>query len=191
MFKDDQKVIAEFSAKNADNFARVQKFVICTIQQQLKTAVKQSNGERDLNAFGFKLKALANIAEYKEYRYQAAYELYTEGEHDELLSCVSSWFGFGLVKAGFVLQLAFGISGCIDTHNLKLFGIKKNTVTLGANVKSNTRLKKAIAYNQLIQKIGGTEFLWDTWCEYVAVNQPRTYTNAAQVSSLHVDAIVY
>lgn len=190
MYKEHQARIQEYAKQSPESFARVQSFVICTIQQQLSTAVKQAVGERELNSFGFKLRAQADIRLYKNSRYEIAYKLYNTGQHDELLAEVSTWFGFGLVKAGFVLQLAFGISGCIDTHNLKLFNIKKGAVTLGQNIKEGTRLKKATAYNKLVNKCGGTEFLWNNWCEYVAINQPTTYANAEHVSLLHCNAII-
>jgi len=190
MYKNHQPLIKQYALENADNFADVQRFVICTIQQQLNVAVKQANGERDLNAFGFKLRALADIELHLKERYEESTELYNKGDIDALLAYVSTWYGFGLVKAGFVLQLAFGVSGCIDTHNLKLFNIKKSTVTLGQKVTYKTRLKKAKAYNKLVNKCGGTEFLWDNWCEYVAISQPNSYKDAHEVSRLHQDAII-
>ena len=83
MYKEHQARIQEYAKQSPESFARVQSFVICTIQQQLSTAVKQAVGERELNSFGFKLRAQADIRLYKNSRYEIAYKLYNTGQHDE------------------------------------------------------------------------------------------------------------
>lgn len=42
-------------------------------------------------------------------------------------------------------------------------------------------------YNAIVQELGGTEELWDTWCAYV-VGRDSHYENAFQVSRLHAEA---
>ena len=190
MYATHQPQIAKFARQNPDNFAKVLRFVIFTIQQQLSTAVKQSTGEQAANAFGFKLKALAEIERDKKQIFDECQALYCAGDKVGLLDRLTKVHGLGLVKAGFVCQLVYGFAGCIDTHNLKLYNIKLSQVTLSDKLKEDTRLKKISQYISLCDKLGGTEHLWNYWCQYVADNQPTSYKSEWQVSKLHVDAIV-
>lgn len=183
-------MIGDYARQNADNLADVRKFVILTIQQQLSSAVKQSRGEQAANLFGFKLQATHNVERDKLDIFDNCEELFKAGKLDELLCYLADQHGFGLVKAGFVCQLVYGFSGCIDTHNLKLFNIKSKAVRYNNGAKYATRIKKARVYNKLITLCGGTEHLWDTWCDYVAENNKNTYNGGYDVSERHVQAII-
>jgi len=189
MYKLHQKQISKYARQSPDNLADAMRFVILTIQQQLSSAVKQSKGEQEANLFGFKLKAVADIEANKQHIFNTCERLFETNCHDNLLQFLADQHGFGLVKAGFVCQLVYGISGCIDTHNLKLHNIPINQVTYNNKAKDPTRYKKAVAYNKLIELRGGTESLWDNWCDYVAAKNPNTYKNGFEVSELHVEAI--
>jgi hypothetical protein len=98
----------------------------------------------------------------------------------------------GLVKGGFVVQLCFGLSGCIDTHNLNMACIKPSRVSAARFKKAKSwRTKDNIAreYQEYIQEFGGTETLWDSWCDYVAKQRPKRFASGFEVSQLHCDAI--
>lgn len=115
-----------------------------------------------------------------------------QGDADYMLAYLTHCHGLGLAKAGFLLQLTFGLSGCIDTHNARRYGVDMAARTFRIEdrpTKPATRLAKAKRYNALVETMGGTESLWDTWCEYVAANQADFYNDADHVSRLHIEAL--
>ena len=77
---------------------------------------------------------------------------------------------------------------CIDSHNLKRLGMSENQVKLG-KVKPETRRKKITEYVAMTQQ-EGTEYWWNTWCEYVAGNKAnRQLDNGDIVSRYHVECV--
>ena len=110
----------------------------------------------------------------------------------ELVLYLTQQVGLGLAKAGFVAQLAFGVSGCLDTHNLRRYGIGRNTF---AHIKRRKTLagRRAMVerYCTVIDWCGGTSALWDSWCYYVASDSQmkRAYRDAEHVSELHCIAL--
>lgn len=100
--------------------------------------------------------------------------------------------GLGMVKAGFVCQMAFGFGGCIDTHNLRLYGVPTSAVSLGGvQLHGKAAQRKAGAYLRLCDRLGGPERLWDTWCRFVADTQPQRYFGANDVSYQHLIGMGY
>ena len=108
----------------------------------------------------------------------------------EKILSVSSIPGIGIVKAGFVLQLCIGKVGCLDVHNLKMFGFSESAFKFSKTTTKNTALAKARLYIETCEKLGGSEFLWDNWCEFIAAKYPKHFTSADQVSQMHVNLIV-
>ena len=108
----------------------------------------------------------------------------------EKILSVSSIPGIGIVKAGFVLQLCISKVGCLDTHNLRMFGFSDSAFKFSKTTTRNTALAKARLYIETCEKLGGSEFLWDNWCEFIASKYPKHFTSADQVSQMHVDLIV-
>jgi hypothetical protein len=104
-----------------------------------------------------------------------------------MLTCVASWFGLGFVKGGFVLQMAYGISGCIDARNIDTFGVNPRSVSAPKKMEQyKTRYRKALAYNKLIRSLGGTENLWNAWCTYYAESGDYPeWVDGWQVSAEH------
>lgn len=99
--------------------------------------------------------------------------------------------GLGLVKGGFLAQLAYGVSGCIDVHNARRYGVNVQRFAGFDRLKREaTRAARVNEYMALIDKSGGCEALWDSWCEYVAKRTPARYPGGSyEVSRLHVEAI--
>ena len=98
--------------------------------------------------------------------------------------------GIGIVKAGFILQLCIGEVGCLDVHNLKMFGFSESSFKFAKTVKQNTALAKCNLYIETCEKLGGPEFLWNNWCSFIADKYPKHFSSAEEVSQLHVDLIV-
>ncbi len=97
--------------------------------------------------------------------------------------------GFGLAKAGFLAQMCYGLAGCLDTHNLRRFGLSPNLCALRGNLKPPTRARRIDAYLAAVDACGGTESLWDGWCIHLADRDPSRYAHAYDVSELHPAAL--
>lgn len=95
--------------------------------------------------------------------------------------------GIGIVKAGFITQLLTGAVGCLDTHNIKLHGIKGEFRVRGSWGTVEARLSQYVA---LCQYLGGSEWLWNIWCQHVANIRPKVWPTAESVSRYHVDSIL-
>ena len=201
MYKRDQAIISTYARANPENFARVLQFVILTARVKLANVpadfetAEQGGPEAMGVLFGWKHQAFIELWKNREthYSYCEAAQSYCETEQDlarELIEYFASLWGFGPAKAGFTTQLIYGISGCLDTHNLKRFKIPMRTFDNYRQIKTvKARRRKIARYVKLVYENGGPESLWDTWCHYVADNQPALYRSASHVSALHVEAL--
>jgi hypothetical protein len=200
MFHDHQPIIATSARNSADGFKRVCQFVLATIQVRLPTACSgvrtlYKTGERAPGTFfGSKLGGL-------DYLDERAEELWSQCEHlaatlagreleNALIDVLIDIPGIGLAKAGFIAQIVYGVSGCIDTHNLVRFGIPARRFTPSlAQLTTKRRAKLITEYNETVEHCGGTEQLWDDWCAYVS--QVQGYGTADEVSAMHLVATDY
>ena len=203
MFATHQKPIGQFARDNAEGMTQVIQFVLLTIQNTLELVPEQMNDVNELGAESAylwgdaKRNGWAYLDEHSERIHSEALAIYN-GYHDpevqakELLRYFAELPGLGLVKAGFVVQLCFGLSGCLDTHNINRFGLSANTFKASRFKAAKTiRTKNKILdlYCDLVEKCGGTEALWNGWCDYVAAKRPKSYASGFEVSQLHCDAI--
>lgn len=186
MYSEHQPVISDYALDSEENFARVLKFVLFTIRQSLTEATNQSRGEQEANLFGYKLKAYEEIERDVEKILEDCLRFNGQENFPAVLERLTRMHGFGLVKAGFVCQLVFGFGGCIDSHNMVLYGIDRKQLRIDGIKSHKKRLDKCREYLALCEKLGGSEILWDNWCEYVAQQQPNTFESAYDVSELHV-----
>lgn len=99
--------------------------------------------------------------------------------------------GLNCPKAGFLLQIAWGVGGCIDTRNVKEFGVQPPEVRKSWPAQ---RIRETCAeYLALCTKLGGSEFLWDNWCRGAAASFKKwnkSADNAPAVSREHIDWII-
>jgi hypothetical protein len=110
----------------------------------------------------------------------------------EIIAYGATMPGMGLVKAGFMAQLCFGMGGCIDTHNVNRFQIGRAQFLRADSYKAvspGTRSKYLDQYQSLLASAGGCEALWDDWCIYVHSRGRGNYNSAEHVSQLHVEAL--
>lgn len=106
-----------------------------------------------------------------------------------LMAYLVSLPGLGIPKAGFVCQLLKGAVGCMDSHNLRLYGL--DAKAFRSDGASASSLKERIAtYIALCESIG-TDVLWDRWCQHVADLRPKSWSSANDVSRFHADCIIY
>jgi len=203
MFNNHQPLIGKFAVKNENNFFQVLQFVLLTIQQPLFRAVEdmQVVNDKGLDApclWGVKAQAWRKLGDIRGKVFEHAMllnDVHPNPDHaaSELLAYFASLPGLGLVKGGFVAQLAFGLVGCLDTHNINRYGLKQSAFSAhsykGAKT-IQTKQRKVNHYLELCANLGGCEGLWDSWCEYVHTSSMfgNTYENADHVSAMHCHA---
>lgn len=206
MFDKHQSKIAAYAKQGPDEFGRVITFVYATIQQSLDTvpgAMKSIDREgiESRYLWGFKRDAFEWLQSNKAAVYNDAMELSCIPDpaiaERELLAMFGELPGLGLVKGGFAAQLAFGLGGCIDGHNVRRFEVLEGRKSLPIfmkawHYKKARPAKKAeyvSAYQALLQRAGGCEALWDDWCIYLRSRSPAKYESADYVSELHCIAL--
>lgn len=213
MFDNHQPCISRYARSGPDALARVMQFVVLTVRTPLYNVkadieTAQAGGPEAMRVlFGWKHEAFYTVWEKRRELFETLESIWhpdpkrfyvTEG-HVRMLQAVCAIPGFGPVKAGFVLQLAYGISGCLDTHNLRRFNLPKGAF---AGYKARTgkgKLAMLRRYVRALHKVTNTSrygdptaptrALWDTWCEYVYSRQPAKYANASAVSWEHCRAL--
>ena len=192
MYATHQKAIQAY-ARTAEGFRRVVRFVHLTIQEPLERAPAfmracERGDKRCL--WGWKSGADDWWNENSREAFDACTAYAASGDVDGLVAYLSQCPGLGVAKGGFVAQLVFGVSGCIDSHNVQRFGIDPKVVAPRKVKRFETARKHAAAYNAAVAKLGGTEALWDSWCEFVA-SRPGygKALGAFGVSALHCIAL--
>lgn len=202
MFDVHQAEISKRALQCADNFALVQQFVILSIQVPLSRVstdldtVREQRDDKTIAGilYGWKQAAYFDAWEERETRYWHAMDIYNHGgtereRADLLLYYFAGLPGFGPVKAGFVLQLAFGLSACLDTNNAKRLGLNLRYWHAWdfKNAKPHIKRRKITRYNDTVDKLGGCKTLWNSWCEFVAHRDGKL--TPFEVSALHTDAL--
>lgn len=203
MYQTHQPIIAKHALSCPDNLALVQQFVILSVQVPLSrvpTDLEIVREEKRDDAiagilYGWKQQAYWAAHFEREERYFHVCELLeragmSERERaDSLVAYFADLPGFGPVKAGFVAQLACGLSACLDTNNVKRLGLSVRYWHAWDYKKSTLHIKrkKIARYNDTVDRLGGTAALWDSWCQFVA-ERDKKYT-AEEVSQIHVDAL--
>lgn len=208
MFAEHQPIIGDWARKAPSHLAECIRFAVLSAQQPLyrvpddMRAVHDSHPEAGDILFAWKGEAWRQAGANANANYWNAMALWDDYQCDmvsrdtfarELVQYLAgNVYGLGLAKAGFVAQLAFGVAGCLDTHNLRRFN-------LGARVFDNfcqrktARNRRAMVqrYCDICDKLGGTEFLWDSWCRYVATESrnARQYESPNHVSLIHLTAL--
>ena len=194
LYSDHIKECNTFAQESPENLKRACLFVLATIQQQLETvpvALTDIVEIAEVSRFVWGPKLAGVTWLQSETRTQLLFE--------EAHSCIDSPVelldvflqvpGFALVKAGFMCQIFAGTVGCIDTHNVRLYGISRGD-TRYEPAKPDTLLRKRERYVALCDGLGGAHALWSRWCDHVAKLRPFNWTDGAEVSQFHVDVIL-
>lgn len=215
MFKNHQPIISDYARQNPNNFARTLNFVILTIRTRLfnipadmATLDNPENEESLLGIlYGWKIDSVQQIEREKNSLYaQAEYINYcaidSRDKAEQFINLFTGIRGIGMAKAGFCAQLIYGVSACLDSHNIERFGIPANAIKSDRlkSLKSNLkRAAKISQYCDFVEKCGTTESLWDSWCEYVFNRADTTgfrmngnksvYESAEHVSAFHCESL--
>lgn len=201
MFKRDQARIARYAGASPDNLTRVLQFVILTIRQPLHRMAAdfdtiELGGNDALGVlFGWKFEAYNHV--YTKRRTITSYVEHVArvglSDRDHAIALIEYFAdlpGFGIVKAGFAAQLLAGVGACLDSHNIERYGLRAADFARFKTLRTaKARQRKVARYVDLCMELGTSQEHWDSWCEYVADNQPKIYQSADIVSRCHCQAL--
>ena len=201
MFVDHQPLIADYAAENPKALAHVASFAAFTVHapfpQSIENVQHHQAGRQDkIRALGRTLESVAYLETHQETLYKRLYAIQDTAWHPSIktetqLAYVASTVpGLGTVKAGFLLQMVFGTAGCLDVHNLRRLGIPPSVVGSIKGLKAGVRYKRVKRYLAECTASGGSENLWDSWCDFVAAERyPHLFDTGEAVSQAHVEAL--
>ena len=188
------------TAKYKNSVCGIVGFTLSTIQAGLQTCTGQAEKviQHGLKAdclWGLKDKGLEYAIKNDAYLYQKTMHIVDQYGYDsiegitEVILLFMQVPNLGMVKASFVAQmLGFNIS-CLDSHNLKRLGLSANFTKIPATMTDAGKRKKIKVYIELCQ-LEGTEYWWNTWCDYVAGNTAnRSLPTGDIVSRFHVECV--
>ena len=195
MYKRDNKKIAEFILRDADNTVIGITFVLGTIQNALSNVGKFMDGVAnegaDSIAMTMKRNGYLYAVEHKHVLHEALKAAVKHNDPVGAIDVLTNVPNLGIVKAAFVAQLVGLDVACLDSHNLDRLGLDRAALRFAKTVKPETKRKKIQDYVHLTQVTGGTEYWWDTWCNYVAGNRGnKKLTTGDMVSKYHADCII-
>jgi hypothetical protein len=178
MYLRDALAIGRKARRCPDTFARCGLFVLCSIRVRFPLVSRDFDkvmaGDTS-PLYGWKAKAWADLSDNRSERLSRLLSIANEHgsaelARDELLAEVCTWTGFGPAKAGFLLQMVFNVSGCLDSRNLENFDIDGATVKSRNFKRRENLLAYAAKYHAQVDELGGTETLWNYWCAEYAAN---------------------
>ena len=194
MYQRDCKEIEHHALASPDGLVDVIEFTLCSIQAGLSTIKLQrkdiaKEGEASRFLWGNKRAGWKYTNKNKARLWGQLVLLREKNEVVEAILLLATVPNLGLVKAAFVAQmLGFNVA-CIDSHNLKRIGKTPGFVSLPKGLKPETKRKKVQAYVEYCQ-IKGSEYWWNSWCDYVAGNKAnRDLDTGDLVSRYHVQAV--
>ena len=199
MYSVHAKAIQDYSQQSSDNLVDVITMVVLSIQQPWSAVGKQMadvklNGRNSKFLWGNKGRTYDYITRRKGFIFNQFLAVINSNKSDaekaySLMNIFLRIDGLGMVKAGFVCQLTAGLVGCIDLHNIRLYGIDEKVLKLPKSLKSkHIRDEKINKYISICHNIG-TENLWDTWCNFLATKN-SVWSNGFEVSKVHYDYLM-
>ena len=136
--------------ESANNMADVTLMVVLSIQQNWLSVGDQLADVRQNKAdsrflWGNKGKTYAYLAANKHRMYDEAMTVINsslcDGDKAEaLMDIFLQVDGLGLPKAGFMCQLMAGLVGCMDSHNIKMYGIDPKSLSIAKKPKTQKKV---------------------------------------------------
>jgi len=193
MYKDDQTRIMRW-CKNPDKFLTVATMVLLSIRMQWvgvgnQMADVRKHGSKSLCLWGFKLEGYKHLRDNRHKLYAKVRDY--RARRCQLVDLMREFVkvpGLGLPKAGFLTQLMVGEAGCLDMHNIARFDLDPKVWVIRPRVDPDAQVReiddKIELYLHLCALCGGSETLWDEWCEHLN-DRVGTFHNADDVSRRH------
>jgi hypothetical protein len=197
MFNTHCKAVQEYSQRSATNMSDTVLMVVLSIQQnwlgvgdQLTDVRLNKSESRFLWGNKGKTYSYLKSNQHKVYAQVMAVINSKQTDFMKSISLMNIFLrvdGLGLAKAGFCCQLIAGLVGCMDTHNIRMYGLDTKDLALAKNPKTQ---KGIDANSDKIDKyIGlcadyGCENLWNSWCDFVATKSKR-WQDGNHVSEVH------
>ena len=195
MFKNHMPEIKRYAMHSPENLADVVLMVSLSIQQPWHTVGTQIrdvriNGSSSKYLWGIKRKTYEYLQSNKTELYNNYIRILRNRSPSiykarQMLDAFMDVPGLGLVKSGFCCQLTAGLVGCIDLHNIRIYGIEPSTLKVSKSMSAKLIRSKQIDYIDVCHRIG-TQKLWDKWCEHLASNS-KHFTSGFEVSKVHYD----
>lgn len=191
IYSDDIRACNAIAQASPQGLVRAASFVLATIRQPLEQVPEimrdfDKLGPESRYAFGFKAKGLDYIKSHSSALFVRAKAAKSDAD---LLAVFLDVPGLGIVKAGFLCQLYANRIGCIDSHNIKLYDVPLSSLRYNAKLKADTLAEKRQRYVDLCHGLGGSAFLWSTWCDHVAQLRPERWTSGRKVSRFHITCL--
>ena len=202
--RDVNEIKAFVKWRGSDALVNTGLFVLLTIQAGLST-VRGSmvKVERDFYQadclWGKKADGYEYLNENKEFLYGKLYHIVDTKGYDSVEACadVIQLFmavpNLGMVKAAFLAQCLRLQCGMYRQPQYQAVGLYQPSLvkTPPSGMKPATVRKKVEQYVELTQQ-EGSEYWWNTWCEYVAGNRAnRALDTGDVVSRYHVECVTY
>ena len=201
MYREHQPIISAWAARRPENLERVLQFCILSqrrhffnVQADMETVI-QGLPEAPGVLYGWRARAWDEAWARRD---EAAWHCRDILEHgfrrreraDCLLSYLSGFYGLNVAKAGFACQLAFGVSGCLDSVNVARLGLPVNYCKgFSKLVTPAGRWRRVARYNATIYRYGGSARLWDVWCQVMSDRYPSRFPAAWDVSAYHLQCL--
>jgi len=202
MYQRDCTEIVQHALQSPDGLYDVIEFTLCTINMPLSRVIEQ---RKSIKLHGIMSKWVSSTkAQGITYAQEHKVELHTLMLNiRETAGCdtidgaqaVVDLFmripSIGMVKAGFIGQMLGFQVACLDRHNVRALGLSESALRINKKASQEVRLKKIREYVKLCRR-KGSEYWWDTWCNFVADRggMNKSLPTGDVVSRYHVDAVV-
>lgn len=194
-YQRDVKSLREIGLSSDEGFVALVTMALLSIQQPFRTVRRQmqhvkANGLSSGYLWAFKREGALYVTEHAQRLRLSllATNPRTETSAETALELLTEVPGLGLAKAGFVAQMLGFNVGCLDTRNIREFGLNRSAVRFDKTDPEPTRLNHISAYVVLCRKLGGAAFLWNNWC--AGVGRDEFFRSADAVSRYHVDCVL-
>ena len=194
MYQQHATKIQDYAQRNASNMADTGTMTFLSVRQPWFNVGDQLQDVRVNKAdssylWGFKKDSYNYIIanKHKIHGQMMAVINSNKSDDDKALSLMKVFLrvpGLGLSKAGFMCQLCAGLVGCMDVHNIKLYGLDVKDLTLPKTLKSQAKKEEKIKKYITICHDYGTESLWNSWCDHLATKSAK-WTDSFHVSEVH------
>lgn len=195
MYAEHQPQIATYARRSPQHLFDIGMFVQATITQHFEAckdicASIRAEGTTSKYLSTTKRRAYVALAAQAQDLYDLVLAYDAAPRPDAVLQLFRTLVelpGFGIVKAGFWLQLVLGEAGCMDRHNLRLYGLQEHAFArIPASAEGLTA--KLRSYMAVCATIG-TATLWNQWCTTVSLLRPHRFPTPDSVSAWHLTCL--